>query len=158
MEEKQAILEKRERELECIYSISDLFDLHVPAKSLLKGIIQRLQPAFLYPEVTELCIVLDEENYKTDRYVKNIHTLSSDIIVHGSKRGSLNVSYSEDRPYHDIGPFLKEEQRLLDVITSRLCKVIERKHMEEALLESEKGTGLYLTHLLLVSAWIPMQQ
>ncbi|SFM25677.1 PAS domain S-box-containing protein [Methanolobus profundi] len=138
LEEKRSILEKRERELECIYSISDLFDLHVPLKSLLKGIMQRLQPAFLYSEVAEVCIVLDGDIYSTDRFEKNIHTLSSNIAVHGHKRGSIHISYSEERPYHDIGPFLKEEQRLLDVITSRLCKVIERKHVEEALLESEK--------------------
>jgi two-component system phosphate regulon sensor histidine kinase PhoR len=138
LDEKQIILEKRDRELECIYSISDLFDLHVPLKSLLKGIIQRLQPAFLYPEVAEVCIVLNGDTYKTDKFEKNINSLHSNIIVHGTKRGSLCVSYSEERPYHDIGSFLKEEQRLLNVITSRLCKVIERKNVEEALLDSEK--------------------
>lgn len=138
LDKKQEILEKRERELECLYSISDLFDLHVPLKSLLKGIIQKMQPAFLYPEVAELCIVLDGDIYKTDRYEKNIHTLRSDIVVHGVKRGSLHASYCEERPFHDMGPFLKEEQRLMDVITSRLCKVIERKQVEEALLDSEK--------------------
>ncbi|WP_340818416.1 ATP-binding protein [Methanolobus sp. WCC4] len=138
MQEKQDHMGKRERELECIYSISDLFDLHMPLRSLLKGIIQRLKPAFLYPEVAELCIVLDGEVHRTEHYEKNIYTLSSDIITHGKKRGSLHVSYREERPFHDIGPFLKEEQRLLNVITSRLCKVIERKQVEEALLDSEK--------------------
>lgn len=138
MQGKQDLLEKRVRELECIYSISDLFDLHIPIRSLLEGIIQKLQPAFLYPDVAELCIVLDKDVHRTGNYEKNIYTLSSDIVSHGKKRGSLNVSYREERPFHDIGPFLNEEQRLLNVITSRLCKVIERKQVEEALLDSER--------------------
>lgn len=138
LEEKMDIMKKRERELECIYSISDMFDLHVPLKSLLKGIIQRLPPAFIYAELAESCIVLDGELYQTSMFEKNKQSLSSNIIVHGNKRGFLSVSYREECPSHDIGPFLEDEQRLLDVITSRLCKVIERKHVEEALLNSEK--------------------
>jgi len=137
-DEKLDVLRKRERELECIYSISDLFDLHVPVKSLLKGIMQRMPPAFLYPELAESCIVLDGEVYRTDGFEERKQSLSSDIIVHGTKRGSLRVAYREECPLNDVGPFLKDEQRLLDVITSRLCKVIERKYVEEALLDSEK--------------------
>ncbi len=137
-EEKIDIMKKRERELECIYSISDLFDLHVPLESLLKGIIQRLPPAFIYAELAESCIGLDGELYQTSMFEKNKQSLSSNIIVHGNKRGFLSVSYREECPLHDIGPFLEDEQRLLNVITSRLCKVIERKHVEEALLNSEK--------------------
>ncbi|WP_407356155.1 ATP-binding protein [Methanolobus sp. WCC5] len=137
-EQRIDILDKRERELECIYSISDLFDLHIPLKSLFRGIIKKLPAAFLYPELAEACIVLDGEVYRSEGFEKNGSSLSSNILVHGTKRGSLNVSYREERPFHDFGPFLKDEQRLLDVITSRLCKVIERRHVEDALLESEK--------------------
>jgi len=137
-DEKLDILKKREKELECIYSISDLFDLYVPLESLLKGIIQRLSSAFIYPELVESCIALDGEIYQTDMFEKNRQSLSSSIIVHGKKRGFLTVSYRDVCPLRDIGPFLEDEQRLLDVITSRLCKVIERKHVEEALLNSEK--------------------
>ncbi|MDG6244768.1 MAG: PAS domain-containing sensor histidine kinase [Methanolobus sp.] len=136
--QKIDFLEKRERELECIYSVSDLFDLYIPLNSLLRGILQKLPAAFLYPEVAEACIVLDGEVYRTNGFEKSDTSLSSDILINGIKHGSLNVSYREERPLHDMGPFLKDEQRLLDVITSRLCKVIERRHVEDALLDSEK--------------------
>lgn len=131
-------LNKRERELECIYTISDLFDLHVPLGSLLKGIIQKLPAAFLYPELAEACIILDGTEYHTKGYEKSKDTLSGDILVHGAKRGTICVSYREELPFRDIGPFMDSEQRLLNVISSRLCKVIERKKVEEALLDSEK--------------------
>ncbi|MBP1909156.1 PAS domain S-box-containing protein [Methanolobus bombayensis] len=137
-DEKLDILKKREQELEAIYSISDLFDLHVPLESLLKGIIQRLPVAFLHPELAEACIAMDGKEYHTKGYEKNRDTLSSDIYVHGAKRGSLRISYRGEPPLHEIGPFLNSEQRLLDMVSSRLCKVIERKKVEEALLDSEK--------------------
>ena len=137
-DEKLDTLKKRERELECIYNISDLFDLHVPLESLLKGIINRLPAAFLYPEHAEACIILDGNEYHTEGYEKNRNSLSNDILVHGIKNGEIRVSYREELPFHDIGPFLNSEQRLLGMITSRLCKVIERKKVEAALLDSEK--------------------
>ena len=137
-DEKPDTSKKRERELECIYSISDLFDLHVPIEALLKGIIQRLPTAFLYPELAEACIFLDGKEYHTEGYQKHMDSLSSDIQVHGVKSGNICVSYKEKLPFHDIGPFLNSEQKLLNVITSRLCKVVERKKVEEALLDSEK--------------------
>lgn len=136
--EKLDTLEKRERELECIYSISDLFDLHVPTESLLKGILQRLPSAFLYPEFAEACAILDGNEYHTEGYEKSKDSLSSEIIVHGAKAGMIRVSYKKELPFHEIGPFLSSEQRLLNMITARLCKVIERKKVEVALLDSEK--------------------
>lgn len=137
-DEKLCTLEKRERELECIYSISDLFDLHVPIESLLKGILQRLPSAFLYPEFAEACAILDGNEYHTEGYEKHRDSLSSEILVHGAKAGTIRVSYKRDLPFQDIGPFLHSEQRLLNTVTSRLCKVIERKKVEAALLDSEK--------------------
>ncbi len=137
-EEKPDILKQRDRELDCIYSISDLFDLHVPLRSLLKGIIQRLPPAFLYSDVAEACIMLDGESFRTDGFDITASSISSEIMVHNEKRGYLQVSYSVEKPVHDIGPFLEDEQKLLEVITSRLGKVMERKKVENALLESEK--------------------
>ncbi|WMW24923.1 PAS domain-containing sensor histidine kinase [Methanolobus sediminis] len=137
-DEKLCTLEKRERELECIYRISDLFDLHVPIESLLKGILQRLPDAFLYPEFAEACAILDGNEYHTEGYEKHRNSLSSEILVHGAKAGMLRVSYKKELPFQDIGPFLHSEQKLLNMITARLCKVIERKQVEAALLDSEK--------------------
>ena len=137
-DEKIDTQDKRERELECIYSISDLFDLHVPTESLLKGILQRLPAAFLYPEFAEACAILDGNEYHTEGYERHKDSLSSEILVHGAKVGMIRVSYKKELPLQEVGPFLNSEQRLLNMITSRLCKVIERKKVEAALLDSEK--------------------
>ncbi|MDW7733658.1 MAG: ATP-binding protein [Methanolobus sp.] len=136
--EEVALLKKREKELECIYSISDLFDMHIPLKSLLKGIVNRIPSACSFSEVAAARITLDDETYQTANYVDTPWKMSIAINVHGKIRGCLEVIYLEDHPICDLGPFLEEEEKLMDVIISRLGKVLERRNVEEALLESEK--------------------
>lgn len=136
--EELALLKKREKELECIYSISSLFDLHIPLPSLLKGIAQRVPSACQFSEIAAARLTLDSSTYQTDNFKETPWKMSSDIVVHGKIKGSLVVVYLEEKPVLDVGPFLLEEQRLMETIVSRLGKVIERKVLEEALLESEK--------------------
>lgn len=132
------MLKKKEKELECIYSISSLFDLHIPLQSLLKGIAQRVPSACQFSEIAAARITLDGNTYQTDNFIETPWKMSVDIVVHGKVKGNLLVVYLEEKPVLDIGPFLKDENRLMEVIISRLGKVIERKVLEEALLESEK--------------------
>ncbi len=65
--------------------------------------------------------------------------MTVDIIVHGKIRGHLYMAYMKECPQTEMPPlFLPEEKRLINVVTSRLGKVIEKKILEEALLESER--------------------
>jgi len=136
--EELASLRKREKELECIYNISSLFDLHIPLQSLLKGIAQRMPSACQFSEIAAARITMDNDTFQTDNFKETPWKMSTDIVVHGIVKGSLLVVYLEERPVLDIGPFFNEEKRLMDAIIARLGKVIERKILEEALLESEK--------------------
>lgn len=136
--EEAALLEKRKKELECIYSISDLFDMHIPLKSLLKGIVNRIPSACTYSEVAAARITIGDETYQTNNFADTPWKMSIDIIVHGKKKGQLDVVYLKEYSACDFGPFLTEEKKLMDVIISRLGKVLERRNVEEALLDSEK--------------------
>lgn len=135
---KMSLLAQREKELECIYSITNLFDMHIPLKSLLKGIVKRIPPACYFSESAAACIVLDDDFYHSENYENTPWKLSVDIVVHGKVRGRLQAVYLEEKPISDIGPFSKEEKKLLNIIVSRLSKVVERKTIEDALLDSEK--------------------
>ncbi|WP_135389550.1 PAS domain-containing sensor histidine kinase [Methanolobus halotolerans] len=132
------LLEKREKELECIYSISDLFDMHIPLKSLLRGIVNRIPSACSCSEVAAARITLDDEIYQTTNYEDTPWKMSVEITVHGKVRGYLKLVYLKEHPVQDVGPFLKEEKKLMDAIVSRLGKVLERRSVEDALLDSEK--------------------
>jgi two-component system phosphate regulon sensor histidine kinase PhoR len=137
-EDEVSLLAQREKELECIYSISNLFDMHIPLKSLLKGIVKRTPAACQFSEIAAACIVLDDDIYHSENYVNTPWKLSVDIIVHGKVRGRLQAVYLEEKPLSDIGAFSNGEKKLLDIIVSRLSKVVERKTIEDALLDSEK--------------------
>lgn len=129
-------LQERVKELDCLYNISHLTE---KADATLADILQRtvnlIPLSWHYPEAVCTSITLDgEEYYSHDRrrYRQAEQRQSSDILVHGKVAGSVNVCYLEERPEADEGPFLKEEQRLLDAIANRLGIVIERFRAEEA--------------------------
>ncbi|MBN2111450.1 MAG: PAS domain-containing sensor histidine kinase, partial [Methanosarcinaceae archaeon] len=113
-------------------------DMHIPFKSLLKGIVNRIPYACSFSEGVAACITLDDETYQTVNYVDTPWKMSFDIIVYGKIRGCLEVVYLEYPDVQGIDPFLNEEKKLMNVIISRLGKVLERKNVEEALLDSEK--------------------
>jgi len=46
--------------------------------------------------------------------------------VDGRLAGTVEISYTEQRPESDEGPFLQVERFLLDCICERLGRVIER--------------------------------
>ncbi|WP_406657515.1 ATP-binding protein [Methanolobus sp. ZRKC2] len=112
--------------------------MHIPLKSLLKGIVNRLPSACSYPEDAAARITLDNETYQTNNFVDTPWKMTIDIIVHGKNRGYLDVVYLEEHSADDMGHFLIEEKKLMDVIVSRLGKVLERRNVEDALLDSEK--------------------
>ena len=58
----------------------------------------------------------------------------SNLFAGGDKVGCLEVYYLEERPERDEGPFVKEERDLINSITERLGRVIERMQAEEKLL------------------------
>ncbi len=133
-----SLLTQREKELECIYSITNLFDMHIPLKSLLRGIVKRIPDACKFSKDAAACIMLDGEFYHSENYQDTPWKLTAEIIVHGKVRGKLQAVYLDEKPDSDIGPFSKEEKKLLDIIVSRLGKTVERKTIEDALLDSEK--------------------
>lgn len=137
----QAILSamgERVKELNCLYSISSLVEKHDSTlEEILQGTVNIIPPSWQYPEITCSRIVLEGREYGTDNFKKTNWKQSSDILVHGLRIGSLEVYYLKEMPEIDEGPFLKEERSLINAISERLGKIIERIRSERALQESE---------------------
>jgi len=143
-------LGKRVKELNCLYGISKV--LEKPGISLEKTVQETadlIPPASQYPEITCARIILDGQEYKTEKFRETIWKLTSDIMVHGKRIGAVEAYYLEEKPEIDEGPFLKEEKNLIDAISERLGKVIERKQTEEEkkkletqILQSEKMAAI----------------
>jgi PAS domain S-box-containing protein len=132
-------LEKRVKELNCLYSISRVVEeLDATLEDILVRAADILPPAWLYPEIACARITLDGEEHASAGFKPARWRQASDILVNGNKAGTVEVFYLEERPDEYEGPFLEEERELIDAVAERLGRVIERVHTREALRESEE--------------------
>ncbi len=128
----QVELRERIKELMCLFSIAKIVEQAGPSlKEILKGIVKLLPPAWLYPDVASARIILDDLKYTTPDFGHGVHSQKADIVVEGIHRGTVEITYSEEKPELDEGPFLKEERNLIDAVSREIALIIERTQSEE---------------------------
>jgi len=128
----QVKLRERVKELTCLYGIAKIVEQGgLSLKDILQKIVMLLPPAWLYPEISSARIVLDDQTYATPHYKEGVHKQTAKIIVGGSQKGIVEVTYSEEKPELDEGPFLKEERSLIDTVSREIALIIERTLIEE---------------------------
>jgi PAS domain S-box-containing protein len=141
-EEKSRLLrdlQKRAKELNCLYGISRLFEKSdIPLDGALQETADLLPPAMQYPDIACARIVVENREFSTKNFKETRWTLQADIKILGKKAGSVEVRYLEERPTIAEDPFLEEERNLIDVVAERLGKIIERRDAEKRLQESEE--------------------
>jgi len=132
-------LRERVKELNCLYSISQLVDNpNISIEKIMQGIVDLIPAGWQYPENTCARIIIDNQDFTNKDFKESIWKLTSNIIVHEKPVGTLDVFYKEEKPDDNEGPFLKEEKILINAIAERLGRIVERKQAEEALRESEE--------------------
>ena len=132
-------LEERVKELNCFFNISNLVEKRqLSLEEILLGIVDVIPPAMLYPEITCVRLTLNGRVFQTKNFKKTMWRYSSKIIVDGKTAGELEVFLTENRSAYDEGPFFHEEKRLLNAISERIGRIIERIRSREALRKSEK--------------------
>ena len=132
-------LKERVKELNCLYKISKIVE---EPNSTLDGILQKtadtVPVSWQYPEIAVCRITLYGKEYRSHGFRVTDLLQSSALHVNGNNAGSVEVYYLEERPTCNEGSFLKEERQLIDAVSERLGKIIERKITEEKLQENEK--------------------
>lgn len=127
----QAALRERVKELTCLYGIAQKAERYKNSLTdILKSTVDFIPPAWQYPEITQCRIVLNGQTYATPGFKTSPYKQTADVVVNGSKCGSVEVVYTGKRHNLDEGPFLKEERHLIDAIASELALIIERKQSE----------------------------
>jgi signal transduction histidine kinase len=125
-------LSERVKELQCLYAIAALVaKLDLTLESLCQGIVVVMPPAWQYPDITCGRIVLDHRTFATPNFQHTRWQLTSDIQVDGERIGTVEIYYLEEKPDRDIGPFLHEEQYLLNAIARFLGETLERRRAED---------------------------
>jgi len=138
-EHAQVDLRERVKELSCLYNIAHLAaQTDMGIDEMLKGIVEVLPPAWLYPESACARIVLDGRSYLTHNYRRGKHWQKASIIINGRRRGHVEVAYLNEKPEHDEGPFLNEERHLLDAVAREVATIIMRREAEQDKLKLEE--------------------
>jgi len=132
-------LDVRVKELNCLYGISHLVEKEdVSLEEILQRTVDLIPSAWRYPEAACARIILEDREFTTKTFQETPWKQKSDIIARGHQVGFLEVCYLAEKPESDKGPFLKGERSLIQAITERLGRIIERKRAEEE-LRAEKA-------------------
>ncbi|TET94521.1 MAG: hypothetical protein E3J26_04415 [Candidatus Zixiibacteriota bacterium] len=135
----QVALRERVKELTCLYGIAKLVaQPEISLDEVLQKTVELLPPGWLYPDVCCARIVLDERAYATRGFRKPVHSIRADIVVHGKKRGFVEVSYIWEKPPLDEGPFLNEERNLIDAIAREVSIIVEQEQAEDEKLKLQE--------------------
>lgn len=139
VEKRTHDLNERIKELNCLYSISDLMETpNISLDGISQGIVNLIPPAWQYPEITCAKMIVDGKEFSTKIFKTTDWKQCSDIIIQGKHVGSLEVYYLEEKPIVYEGPFLKEERALIKTIINRLVLFVKRKQLEDNLRQSQK--------------------
>jgi signal transduction histidine kinase len=136
--QKKSELRERIKELTCLYGIA-----RIAAKSdvwlgeILYRVAQILPSAWLYPDIAGARILHDGHAYTSPTFRNGEFVQRASIVVRNRIRGAVEISYSEERPHRDEGPFLKEERRLLETVAEELAAVISRREADRERLRLE---------------------
>jgi hypothetical protein len=124
-------LRERAKELRCLYTvISALSRREEPPLVVFNWILQALPPAWQYPEDTTARIEYFGRSHALSNFAETPWRMRSPISIWRTQVGSIEVVYRNPKPVAWQGPFLREEQELLDNIAHRIGEYLEWKQRE----------------------------
>ncbi len=129
----------RFRSLQCLFSIMQIVDAAESCNlDTLRRIAQWLPPAYRFPHLAEVRLVIGDVDYQSDGWSDQMVDVRLVNIVAGSEVfGYLAVGYSQLCPAGDDGPFLLSENLLLDSVGLLLANWESRLRLFKSLRESE---------------------
>jgi predicted nucleotidyltransferase len=134
-------LKERAKELNCLYEVEEIMsEPNLPLEEIFRRIVERIPAGWQYPDVCQAQIVYEDFIAQTESFRDSPWTQHADITVQDEIVGRINVCYTEERPQADEGPFLKEEQRLINTIADRLKHRILHENLKRV-FERQRQRG-----------------
>jgi PAS domain S-box-containing protein len=132
VKELERKLADREKELNCLYGLSKIFEEHsISLNEILQEVPLLLPNCWQYPEITCARIFIGDKEFVTKNFRASRWKQNADIVAGGRKVGEIEIYYLEEKPELEEGPFSKEERKLIDALAEQLGSIIERKQLEE---------------------------
>ncbi len=126
-------LQERAKELNCLYQVGELLGrTELPLYEIFRGIIEVLPPGWQYPQDCQARIAFENRAIESPDYRETPWVQTANIVVQGETLGTVEVSYRQEMPRSDEGPFLKEERKLIDTIAERLGSAITQRRLKAA--------------------------
>lgn len=131
---------ERMKELSCLYEVYKLTeDSMLSMDIILQNIANIIPPAWQYPEIARSRIIFQDHKYISENFKESKWVQKLDIIIENEVVGSIEVFYTEEKPKSYIGPFMKEEQDLLQAIAKQISSFYLRKSAEKELKLSHES-------------------
>jgi len=129
-------LTERAKELTCIYAIEEL--LNSPGTDIdqvCRGIIEAIPPGWQFPDVCRARLTLEDRVYQSPDFEESEWVHSADVRMQDKVVGRIGVYYTREMPVADHGPFLQEENKLIQTIADRLGHFMVYQKMERVVQE-----------------------
>ena len=127
-------LAERVKELNCMYSLTQVFEKSDQSlEDLLQSAVILLPPAFRYPEITGARISFKNISVSTTKIRETEWRFSAPIVLNGNETGQVEVFYYKRVPEFSEDPFLEEERALINTFAVLLSQFIERRLTQEEL-------------------------
>jgi hypothetical protein len=124
-------LKERAKELRCIYTVAAaLSRREEPPQTVFRWVLDAIPPAWQYPEDTTARIEYFGRTHALGDFVDTPWRMHSPISIWRTQVGAIEVHYKNQKPTAWQGPFLREEQELLDNIAHRIGEYLEWKQRE----------------------------
>ena len=129
LRKQEPLLSERVKEISCLYSVISLLGnkKYVSNEARIHDIVKLIPTGWQYPENTCVQIILEGKEYKTDNFKETPWRQTAEILVKGEPKGILAISYLQEKPAKDEGPFYLEERTLIEVIAKFLGEMTELK-------------------------------
>lgn len=128
---KSGDLEKRVRELHCLYQISSIVEgKKKRLAEVFQATVNIIPPALRFPELAAVRLCHGHEVYATQGFRQTPWSLVTPIHGQGVEIGSLTVCYLEDVAGDTGVLYPPEEYALVNEIAERMGRAIDRQHAD----------------------------
>jgi signal transduction histidine kinase len=147
-EDSSSQIERFAHQIVCLRNISKLFsESGKEVDEVLDTLVHLLPEGWQYPAATCIRITLGDRTIQSTNFQEANWTQSAEIWTHGTKIGSLEIYYLEEKPEAQEGPFLSDERILIDTVAAELGSYLERKDMERIMRQQYRELELYASLL-----------
>ncbi len=125
-------LDERYKELNLLYQVTELaVDSEMPLSEILRKATELIPMSWQYPEATCARIIYGDDEFRTDRFEITELKQTVTLEVEGEEIGRIEVYYLKEKTSMDEGPFLEEEQDLLESLSGILGQIISQRRVEK---------------------------